>query len=225
MTFLRNLSVLLLVALFAAFSTACDDPEDVALDEPGEPTPDEEGDPDDSPAAELSTLFAEELHDIDLPDTGEAYFTSGDYHFDLTVEDCTLAEGDHDGRKDSFALLARHEGDFRVSAIISREIWLTPQDYERSSVRHEDDTVMIQARPLGTMQDTAWLQSSLTRNEPGDDPVTWAGDGTLPIVKVQFDGDVVTLTASGETERGGDGDGVEMPDGGAFTFAARCEPS
>ena len=192
-----------------------------------EEEPDETGESGDSDSAQVSTLFADELDEVELPDVGKAVFVRGDYEFEMSIQECTLEEDKHDGRQDIFSLLARvEEGGQTTSAIVSRELWLTPQDYERSSIRHEDDTVMVQARPESSLEDAAWLQASLTRNEPGSDPVTWAGEASLPLVKLRYEGGVVSVTAVGdEIERGGEGEGVDMPDSGDFSFAARCEPS
>lgn len=192
-------------------------PADVQPPAPSDDGADAPADGEDAPAVgdgpapgEQSTLLADGLHPIELPEPGTAVVRlAGETYVFETLDECRISDA-LEGRL-TFRLVAN--GVLADGSGTRVEMTRTVVDLEVTTGSwHERDYVQmtVEQEPGGGMFSNAWHDT--TRDEPGG-PVSGDSD-VLPVIRVIDDGGVIAATAvaevshppfTGDFDRAGEG--------------------
>ena len=174
----------------------------------------------DGPApGEQSTLLADGLHPIELPEPGTAVVRlAGETYVFETLDECRISDA-LEGRL-TFRLVAN--GVLADGSGTRVEMTRTVVDLEVTAGSwHESDYVQmtVEQEPGGGMFSNAWHDT--TRDEPGG-PVSGDSD-VLPVIRVIDDGGVIAATAIAEVSHPPFTGDFDRTGEGIAEFAVVCD--
>ena len=226
----------LLIGGLSLFIFACDAPKSTGNESETSETREDSAESSASESLqdfEIDDFYAEELDDLEFPEFGKSRLVVGGETFEAKLWQCILEEKDQDpfsvlsGDKYRVSLRSRFEVDgIRHGIRVTQNRLRDPADFAGSGAFDFERAALTLYAESGEATSLRSAESTVMaiRAEPGSEVWNVYGEADSPLLKVQFDGEVLRATSTGSMRGMVDtGRHISLPSG-AYTFAAFCEP-